>query len=391
MEKNKLAQVEITVNDSTRKAAFAEGINRDVISINVHKILEQIKLKGYRKAETIQVIPAEAAIKDGDITLIDIYGVKIAKEKASEYYLVVDGQHRVYAVAMLNKETREEIRVPAIQIELCNDECLAEYIGSINVTKTEWKTEDYVQSAANVTGNHLLKRFNELIKKSDRPDGISLTTLNYYYCGSPKSITKRDFMKLCQCLNKKDGRAKKNSTIPDDFNIERGDKLIKTLSSVGFTKKDIAKRYLGQIFHSIKTKTGWGDDDMLRLFVSITPNDCKAMHDKSDKLMESMVQEQFEIILKRFDKDRDSDSAIPDKDSVMSDDDSATQSNAVLQSEEPLQSEAETSTVDDTVDDEDFSSMDLCSQPEPNSEEMDVQSESGALIKTDDNHFRQAV
>lgn len=387
MKNSVLKEVYVFTDNSVRKAAFAKGINRCVTYTNVHKILEQIKLKGYRKAEKIQVMPAEVAIKDGDITLIDINGKEISAEKAPEYYLVVDGQHRVYAVAILHQETHKDIKVPATQVELCKGESLAEYIGSINVTKTEWKTEDYVQSAANVINNPLLKRFNELIKNSDRPDGISITTLNYYYCGSPKSITKRDFMRLCQCLEENG----KKSIIPDGFNIERGDKLIDTLLKAGFTKKDIAKRYLGQIFHSTKTKTGWGDDEMLRLFASITPNDCKAMHDKNDKLVESKVQEQFEIILKRFGKDHDSDSVMPDKGSVTSDEDSAIQSNVLLQSEEPSQPEAETSTDSNSTQRGTSSSIFTASQSAPISEETDANYESESFDETDDEPLRQAV
>ena len=179
MEKKIFSQVVISVNNSARKAAFAKGINRDVNFANVKKILADMRLKGYRKAEVIQVIPAENAIKNGDVTLVDINQNPIKPNDAANYYLVLEGQHRVYAVSDYNTEIEkgelqgDKIEVPALHVEL-NNETISEYISAINITKFGWKIPEYVKGAANVAAtNPLLIRYNELIKSPQNRNGIS--------------------------------------------------------------------------------------------------------------------------------------------------------------------------------------------------------------------------
>ncbi|WP_289743852.1 hypothetical protein [Muribaculum intestinale] len=145
---NTFANVEIiaVANNGVRNAAFAKGINRDVNLANAKKICADIKVHGYRQAEFIQVLPAEKAIANGDITLVDINDNSITAENAQNYYLVLDGQHRIFATSLYNGEKdATAIQVPAIIVELASDETVAEYISAINVTKTEWKPLDYVR------------------------------------------------------------------------------------------------------------------------------------------------------------------------------------------------------------------------------------------------------
>jgi hypothetical protein len=49
-------QINIVANNEVRNIAFAKGINRSINLGNVEKILAMMKVKGYRKAEQIQVI-----------------------------------------------------------------------------------------------------------------------------------------------------------------------------------------------------------------------------------------------------------------------------------------------------------------------------------------------
>ena len=55
MKKNYLT-IKIVANNEVRNIAFAKGINRSINLGNVEKILAMMKVKGYRKAEQIQVI-----------------------------------------------------------------------------------------------------------------------------------------------------------------------------------------------------------------------------------------------------------------------------------------------------------------------------------------------
>lgn len=93
--------VKVVADNKVRKVAFAQGINRTINLGNVEKILAIMKIKGYRKAEMVQVIKAEEAIKTGDITLVDINGKEIDLSEAANYFLIVDGQHRVVATSSL--------------------------------------------------------------------------------------------------------------------------------------------------------------------------------------------------------------------------------------------------------------------------------------------------
>lgn len=88
---------------------------------------------------------------------------------------MLDGQHRIFATSLHNGEKDAvAIQVPAIIVELSNDETVAEYISAINVTKAEWKPLDYVRGAANVQQTALLLRYKELIKSEENPNGFPL-------------------------------------------------------------------------------------------------------------------------------------------------------------------------------------------------------------------------
>ena len=293
-------EVKVVANNEVRNAAFAQGINRTINLGNVEKILAIMKVKGYRKAEMIQVIKAEEAIKTGDITLVDINGKEIAPSKAANYFLVVDGQHRVVATslyyewAIANKQ--DEIEIPAIIIELQN-ETIAEYINDINITKKEWSTPDYVRGAANINPeNEFLKRYNELIKSENNPNGYPISTLNLIFCGSNNAISKSDFSLLCSGKEEK-GKKTKKPIIPA-HNMEVGNKFIKICKDKGFKDVDIAKRYLITEFNNIKTTTS-NVDEAYKIFQSITPNDRAAMFNSNGNLDENLVILQFEKIKKR--------------------------------------------------------------------------------------------
>ena len=137
MATKSFANVEIiaVANNEVRNAAFAKGINRDVNLANAKKICADIKAHGYRQAELIQVLPAEQAIVKGDLTLVDINDNIITSENAQHYYLVLDGQHRIFATSLHNGEKDAvAIQVPAITVKLSNDETVAEWKRRVRLT-----------------------------------------------------------------------------------------------------------------------------------------------------------------------------------------------------------------------------------------------------------------
>lgn len=240
MKENTFFEVEVTVGNENRKVAFAKGINREVNFANVKKLLADMTLKGYRKAEMVQVIRAEEAIANGDIILVGINGDEIVKENANDYFLIIDGQHRVYAASMLNRECEKQgehtIQVPGILIELAENETIAEYISAVNITKMPWKTDDYVRGAANVKQEKLLARYKELIKSEDNPNGFPLSTLNIIYCNNPKAMNKTSLSLLCQGKDEK-GRGNVKKPIIPAHNIERGNRFIALCKEKGFSDK----------------------------------------------------------------------------------------------------------------------------------------------------------
>lgn len=297
-------EVKVVAANEVRNVAFAKGINRTINLGNVEKILAMMKVKGYRKAEAIQVIRTEGIIKTGDITLVDINGKNISPEDASNYFLILDGQHRTIASTLYNEwaieNDKEVINVPAIEVELQEGETIAEYINEINITKKEWATPDYVQGAANINpNNEFLQRYNELIKSEKNSDGYSISTLNLIFCGTNNAISKSDFSQLCSGRTKKGKKAEK--LIVPVHNMEAGNKFIQICKEKGFEDKDIAKRYLPTQFNNIKTKAG-NVSEAFKIFQSITPNDKVAMFNSHGNLDESLVIEQFEAILGRGEK-----------------------------------------------------------------------------------------
>ena len=277
MATKSFANVEIiaVANSEVRNAAFAKGINRDVNLANAKKICADIKAHG----------------------LVDINDNIITSENAQHYYLVLDGQHRIFATSLHNGEKDAvAIQVPAIIVKLSNDETVAEYISAINVTKAEWKPLDYVRGAANVQQTDLLLRYKALIKCEDNPNGFPLSTLNLIFCGNAKAMSKTDLSLLCQ------GKLTKGAKVAKDIipahNIERGNKFIDLCIRKGFSPKDVAKRYLAEQFQDFRNEKN--EERAFELFEAITENDRKAMYNETENLMENLVKQQFKNIKARM-------------------------------------------------------------------------------------------
>jgi len=298
--KKSFVEVAIFAEMEERKAAFAK-FNRVVNLDNAKAILEVMKDKGYKGAEIIQVIKAEDALAKGDVDLVDINGNPISEEDAVNYFLIMDGQHRTVAVALYNEwaevEEKEALKIPAVIVELKEDESIAEYINEINITKKEWATPDYVRGALNINPDiEFLKRYNEHIKSDANPKGISLSTLNHIYCGASGAINKKDFSLLCSGITQKGSKVVKPVIPP--HNLENGDRFIAICLDKGFNKGDIGKRYLITEFNTIKTEAG-SVQAAFEVFESITPNDKAAMFNEKENLDETLIIKQFSKIKAR--------------------------------------------------------------------------------------------
>jgi hypothetical protein len=289
----------IVFGDEKRKPAFA-SFNRTVNIKNVQIILEKIKVKGYRKGEPIQVIKAEDALRMGIISLFDLNKLGIPLNKINDYYLILDGQHRTIAVALYNMWAKEngedEILIPAIEVDLINGETITEYCNEINITKKEWSREDYVKGAASVhIDDPLLKRYDELIKTEENPNGFSLSTLNLIFIGG-NGLTKRDLELLCSGVTKK-GVGGTIDIVPD-YNLELGNWFISTCLEKGFKVSEIRKRYLIEEFNRIAINKKM-PEKAKSVFESITSDDISAMTTKTGRLIPENVIEHFRTIFAR--------------------------------------------------------------------------------------------
>ena len=297
-EKMNQKEVNIATSSETRKAAFA-AFNRDVNFKNVAVIQEKIQEKGYRVGEPIQVLKAEYALSHGISALFNIYGSEIATEEISNYFLVVDGHHRTFAVMQFNdwaeRQGKETINIPAIEVELIKGETVTEYSNEINCTKKEWSKEDYVNGAASVFPNEeLLQKYNELIKTESNPKGFSLSTLNLIYCNG-KGLTKKDLVLLCSGATHKGVNAKQN--IIPAHNIEIGNNFISICTEKGFKTEEIAKRYLISEFNNIRNSIG--TELAIKVINSITLDDISTMSSDQGKLNEQKVIDHFVILVQR--------------------------------------------------------------------------------------------
>lgn len=298
-----IENINIIANGETRNIAFAKDINRCINRDNVNAIYQNMTVKGYKSAEIIQVIPAEVALqKESDITLVSITGETIPTDKAHEYFLVLDGQHRVCATSLYNQYLESQgiedtVIVPAVVVELKEGETISEYINEINITKRQWKIDDYVRGAAHAyADSELLTRYNALLKREDNKNGYPLSTLNLIYCADAKALSMSDFSKLCAKIQFK-GRGSKTPIIPS-FNIERGDKYIALCREKGFSPADIAKRYLIRQFNNIGLEESY--DKAMTVFSAITDNDVKAMKNHRGNLDEELVYTQIQKIRERM-------------------------------------------------------------------------------------------
>ncbi len=309
MEKRKKIYQEVLINTfsgESRKAAFAQGINRIVNFKSVNSILDILIRKGYREAEAIQVIKAETAfLIDSKINLVDINGNSIDNDKLTEYFLILDGQHRTYAVSLFNEGTSEldaKIIIPGIQVSLKDGEGIAEYINEINITKRSWETSDYVIGAANHLTEHEDKKFLEIYKKriqtKDNPDGFPLATLNRIYCQNHSAITKTDFSLLC---SGKLYKGKDHKKIIPSYNITRGENFINICLDRGFSLKEIGKRYIIEAFNNLIVKYDTGT--AVEVFESLTPEDIFAMRrgGKEKCLDPALIEERLKLIKARLD------------------------------------------------------------------------------------------
>lgn len=295
MKKNNFIEPQIVVGKESRKAAFTE-INRGIFLPSVDLIKKEIVKKGFLLGEEVQVMKAEDdAFKN--LKLYTINGEEIPPEDRDQYYVIVDGQHRTYAVAQFNYDQslsgEPQIEVPAKLISLVGDETFAERLISLNSTKRAWRIEDYVNEAhAIMPENNFLKTYQKLIKSVKNPKGYPLSVLNKIYCPL-QPISPSDFQSLCSGITEKQRNKK---TIIPSVDVSKGDEFIKTALEIGFKQEEITKRYIIDEFNGMIDHYG-SRESAIGVLRKLDTNDLEAMREKG-KLKEVLVVERFKLLIK---------------------------------------------------------------------------------------------
>ncbi len=126
----------------SKKIAFVKH-NRPVDTKRVDKYIYIIAQNKYEKAYPIIVAEAEKVLEK-EYTVVDVNGNTIDKSTATDYYVVLDGQHRGTAFAKLNA-IKGGIVIPNVFVKEVKN--IGEYLVNIN-TVGNWDKKDRLTVAA---------------------------------------------------------------------------------------------------------------------------------------------------------------------------------------------------------------------------------------------------
>lgn len=300
MNEVKMNEVKISIvaTNETRNAAFAV-INRDIVQPFAIEVKKSIEKWGYFEGEEILVIGADDE-KCKNIKIVDINGLEITDEERHNYFVIVEGQHRTFAVGLFNYENIEnpekQITVPATLAKLRENETFSERVDTINRNKLLWGTPDYVRSAANLKPeNDLLQFYTKNIKTKTNPDGFPISVLNWMCTASKDSLSKKDFSDLCSGKKIK-GRDKRN--IIPSHDIGKAELFIETCLKAGFEISHINKRYIIQHFRELEFKLG-SHSEAIKVLAKFDKNDVQYVK-KGSTLDEDKLREKFEEVKNRY-------------------------------------------------------------------------------------------
>ena len=233
-----------TTKQETRRFGLLKQ-NRAIETKNVVNFLQVINNEEYDDAFPIITAEATTLLEKG-YELVDLVGNPIDESLASEYLIVLDGQHRIIAFSKLNaiKEKDDQITIPNVRIKTLTGN-VGEYLASINLAGHSWTTSDKICVFSIITENKLIEYISKLIK-----EGFNPTTAVAICIG--KRISASQMKKL---LSKKD-----TSMLPQGNELEkaikRAEDFYTTCMSIqGMTVRMLTKRYFIKGFNSYAKAT----------------------------------------------------------------------------------------------------------------------------------------
>lgn len=218
------------LQDSGRKIAFVKG-NRDINVKNVESKKQSLITFGGNIIPLMYVL-GEKAIADG-CSLVDIDGNDIPAEKASEYIVIIDGQHRIYS-AIKGGFDLSKITLFENYLDVNTKELLSE----ANIETSGWKASDFVKGSVLLNPTELNMYASKL---ADRKFAVS--TISKIICFNG-SLTTTKYSELM-----------KGKSISVEYDLERADEFLEAVSK--FEDKFVGKRYLIDEVIALSTKYGY--------------------------------------------------------------------------------------------------------------------------------------
>ena len=220
------------------------SLQRKIKYVRVDEFLNLFKNGKYEKAYPILAITVEKAKSIG-LKIFDYQGNDITDTANGDWLVIIDGQHRAAAAAILNEENPEFCLENLILKEDITN--LPEYLSTINGKEiSNYSDADRLEILSiRDEGDALTKVLSETTK-----EGMSQATAERIFTG--KSIPRKRYSDAFISGNKLTDQLSANEK--ESLNIGRGVKLRDTFLSVGIEAKKIS-RYWVEGFNSYAKAT----------------------------------------------------------------------------------------------------------------------------------------
>lgn len=215
---------------SSKKIAFVKG-NRDINVKNVESKKQSLQTFG-GNIIPLMYVSGSKAIADR-CSLVDIDGNDIPADKAMDYIVILDGQHRIFT-AIKNNFDLSKIMLFENYTEANTKELLSE----ANIESTSWKAPDFIKGSVLFNPINLNMFASKL---ADRNFVVSTISKIICFNGSLTTTKYSDLMK--------------GKTISVDSDLERADEFLQAVEK--FEDKFVAKRYLIDEAMALSTRYGY--------------------------------------------------------------------------------------------------------------------------------------
>lgn len=229
----------ITVNGTEKKVAFVKG-NREISKKNLNQKITSIKL--YGQLTDIIVVDGEEAIKQG-LKLEDNDKKEVLD--ATDYVVIIDGQHRYKAIQeliKLNEKNSTNFKSTDIKCKYAYNpmnKTIINLIAQLNSVSVIWDGSDVVTGAAlSNPDNEALKFAKELvdIKSINKDDG--LPTSGYPLATIGKLLT------FSSIINKKLlYKFMSGGKLPDTVNLDRAKNVLNAARNAKFSESYLSHKY----------------------------------------------------------------------------------------------------------------------------------------------------